>query len=247
MCSALVILPSYNSGELLPRTMQAARALCNTVWAVVDGSTDGSAQAAQRLERNGIRVLALQENVGKGGAVMVAFREALAAGFTHAIVMDADGQHPAGSIAEFLRLAADHPDDLIAGVPVFGPDAPAERIHGRRIGNFFAQLETWGHGAKDSLFGFRLYPIRPALEILESTASARRFAFDTVLAVRLAWAGISTINVPVPVRYPPRDEGGVTHFHYVRDNLLLASVHLRLGLEMLRRIPQLIRMGVSKS
>lgn len=240
MGSCLVILPSYNSGEQLQRTMLAARQYCATVWAVIDGSTDGSAQQAGALEGGGFRVISLGKNCGKGGAVLEGFREAVRAGFSHAIVMDADGQHSAEAIPHFLDLARDHPGHLIAGVPVFGPDAPAERVKGRLVGNFFARVETWGMGASDSLFGFRLYPLEPALRILEGTRSGRRFDFDTVVAVRLLWAGVRALNVPVPVRYPPRSEGGVSHFRYVRDNLLLTAVHVRLSFEMLLKIPRLL-------
>lgn len=240
MGSCLVILPSYNSGAQLPLTMQAARKFCDTVWAVVDGSTDSSADEAIRLGDDGYRVISLKQNSGKGGAVLAGFREASAAGFTHAIVMDADGQHPAEAIPQFLELGARNPGHLIAGVPVFGPDAPPERVKGRRVGNFFACLETGWRGVSDSLFGFRLYPLGPSLKILEHTGSGRRFDFDTVLAVRLHWAGVPAINVPVPVRYPPRAQGGVTHFRYVRDNLLLSAAHVRLCSEMLLHIPQLL-------
>lgn len=242
MAGRLVILPSYNSGPRLPETMLAARPHCDAVWAVIDGSTDGSAALAEGISGDGVRVIRLEKNSGKGGAVLRAFREASSAGFSRAIVMDADGQHPAGEIARFFQVSNESPDALVAGVPVFGPDAPAARVKGRLVGNFFARLETLGLGAKDSLFGFRLYPIAPALRVLESTRSGRRFDFDTVMAIRLAWAGVPVIDVPVPVLYPPPAEGGVTHFRYVRDNLLLARVHARLCLEMLPRIPRLVRM-----
>lgn len=242
MSGRLVILPSFNSGANLPRTMLAAKPHCDAVWAVVDGSTDGSGDLAAELKGDGFRVMRLEKNSGKGGAVLQGFREARAAGFSHALVMDADGQHPAGSIENFFERSEKSPGSLIAGVPVFGPDAPPERVRGRLVGNFFARMETWGMGASDSLFGFRLYPITPALGILESTRGARRFDFDTVMAVRLLWAGVSAINVPVPVRYPDRSEGGVTHFRYVRDNLLLTAVHVRLCFGMLARIPRLISM-----
>lgn len=240
MGNPIVILPSYNSGDQLPRAMRAAREYCDTVWVVVDGSTDASGEQAREAADSGCRVIFLERNSGKGGAVLRAFREAAAAGFSHAIVMDADGQHPAEAIPEFLARSERSPESLIAGVPVFGPDAPAERVKGRLVGNAFAAFETWGMGAADSLFGFRLYPIAPSLSVLESTRAGRRFDFDTVMAVRLLWAGVPAINVPVPVRYPARAEGGVTHFRYVRDNLLLIRVHVRLCLEMLLRIPRLI-------
>ena len=110
------------------------------------------------------------------------------------------------------------------------------------IGNFFASIETLGKGARDSLFGFRIYPVAPALKILEQTRSGRRFDFDTVLAVSLTWAGVPAINRPVPVRYPPREEGGVTHFRYVHDNLLLSYVHVRLFFGLFPRISRLLKM-----
>jgi hypothetical protein len=125
---------------------------------------------------------------------------------------------------------------MVLGVPVFGPDAPPERVKGRRIGNWFANLETLWGGVHDSLFGFRLYPLKPAVRIMESIRTARRFDFDTELVVRLFWAGVRPINLPVPVHYPPRVAGGVSHFRYLRDNLLLAGTHTRLCLLMLVRL-----------
>lgn len=244
MGRCLVILPSFNSGAMLPRTMLEARRHCDTVWAVVDGSTDGSAEEAGRLGTDGFRVIQLAENSGKGGAAMAGFRKALRCGFTHALLMDADGQHDAACIPKFLDLSQQYPAHLIAGVPIFGADAPAERVEGRRVGNFFATLETWGMGPADSLFGMRLYPIRPSLEILGATRTGRGFDFDTVLAVRLVWSGIRVINLPVPVRYPPRREGGVTHFRYIRDNLLLTTAHVRLVVGMLFRIPRLLSLRI---
>lgn len=240
MDSCLVILPSYNSGMQLPRSMLAAGNVCKPVWGIIDGSTDDSAALARQLGNDGFRVIVLEKNSGKGGAVLAAFREASKAGFSHAIVMDADGQHPAEAIPQFLELSRENPGHLIAGIPLFGSDAPLERVKGRLVGNFFSFLETWGMGASDSLFGFRLYPIKPVLDILETIRGARRFDFDTVLAVRLLWAGVPVINVPVPVRYPSKSEGGVTHFRYMRDNLLLSGVHVRLCLEMLLHIPRLV-------
>lgn len=236
----VVVLPSYNSGCQLAPTLRAARAECPEVWVVVDGSTDGSDREAEALGLPGVRFLRLPKNSGKGGAVLAALREASRAGFTHLLAMDADGQHPAGKIRPFFEIGEAHPSALVCGVPVFGPDAPPERVKGRRIGNIFAMFETLGLGAGDSLFGFRLYPVEPALRVMERTRWARRFDFDTVLAVRMAWAGVSCANVPVSVVYPPRGSGGVTHFRYVRDNLLLIAAHARLLLEWPLHLPRLL-------
>ena len=237
----LVVLPSFNSGSQLARTLREARAECSEVWVVVDGSTDGSDREAEALGLSGVRFLRLIKNSGKGGAILEALREASRDGFTHLLAMDADGQHPAGRIRQFLDVAKKHPEVFLCGVPVFGPDAPPERVKGRVVGNSFARLETLGRGPQDSLFGFRLYPVELALAVMEQTRWGRRFDFDTVLAVRLSWAGLPCINIPVPVTYPPRAEGGVTHFRYLRDNLLLVAAHARLLLEWPLRLPGLLR------
>lgn len=235
---ALVLLPSYNSGPLLVRTVLAVLEVWPDVLVITDGSTDGSVDAVKPLlsVHPGLRLMEQSENSGKGGAVLLGLRAAKASGFSHVLVMDADGQHPAASIPEFMALSATHPEAMVLGVPVFGSDAPPERVRGRKVGNWFANFETLGGGIRDSLFGFRLYPVQPSLVIMESIRTARRFDFDTELAVRLFWHGVRPINRPVPVTYPPREKGGVTHFKYLRDNLLLAGTHTRLCLGLLPRL-----------
>jgi glycosyltransferase involved in cell wall biosynthesis len=232
----LVILPSYNSGPQLARTARAVLEIWSPVWVVLDGSTDASREEIKALaaEQPGLRVFDLAENQGKGGAVLHAMREALREGFTHAIVMDADGQHPASAIEPFMRLSQQYPGAMVLGVPVFGEDAPPERVKGRRVGNWFTNLETLWGGVQDSLFGFRLYPLAASVRIMDSIRTARRFDFDTELAVRLFWAGVQPINRPVRVTYPAQE--GVTHFKYLRDNLLLAGTHTRLCLLLLPRL-----------
>jgi len=234
----LVILPSYNSGELLESTVRDVLAVWRPVWVVIDGSTDGSGEALAEWAGSepGLRVIRLTGNKGKGAASLVAMGEALSAGFTHALLMDADGQHPAGSVREFMGLSAKNPGAMILGVPVFGADAPLERVKGRRVGNWFAGLETLWAGVRDSLFGFRLYPLAAAVRVMDGIRTARRFDFDTELAVRMCWDGVEPVNRAVPVRYPPRSGGGITHFRYVRDNLLLVTTHTRLCLLLLPRL-----------
>jgi len=234
----LVILPSYNSGPLLATTALQVLAHWRPVWIVLDGSTDSSVAEIEALaaREDGLRVIRLLHNQGKGAAVLRALQEAEPLGFTHALIMDADGQHPAGEIVPFMQLSAAFPEAMILGMPVFGPDAPPERVKGRRVGNWFANLETLWGGVRDSLFGFRLYPVAPARRILESIRTARRFDFDTELAVRLFWDGAQPLNRPVAVTYPARQSGGVTHFRYLRDNLLLAGTHTRLCLLLFPRL-----------
>jgi glycosyltransferase involved in cell wall biosynthesis len=247
--SHLVLIPSFNSGAMVARVALDALDWWRPVWVVIDASTDGSGAEVEALSRSepGLRVIVLPENAGKGGAVLAGMRAALAEGFTHAVVMDADGQHRSEDLPEFVRLSEANPGAMILGEPIFGSEAPRERVSGRRVGNWWANLETLWGGIRDSLFGYRVYPIGPSVAILESIRTARRFDFDTELAVRLYWAGVRPINLRVPVVYPARSEGGVTHFRYLRDNLLLIGTHARLFFGMLRRLPRLVRLRGERS
>jgi glycosyltransferase involved in cell wall biosynthesis len=237
----LVIISSYNTGRKLLETVEAALKFWAPVWVVIDGSTDESGEklTARQAEFAGLRVISLPENRGKGAAVLAGFRAAREAGFEQALVMDADGQHPAECIKKVMDLAAQNPAAMILGVPQFAADAPASRKHGRRVGNWWANLETLWGGVQDSLFGFRVYPIAESLRILEGISGGRRYSFDTELAVRLYWRGVKPINVEVPVRYFLPEEGGVSHFKYVRDNLLLIWAHTWLVFGMVVRLPLL--------
>ncbi len=237
----LVLIPSFNTGPLLAATVRAALAAWTPVWVVIDGSTDGSADALAGLaDAATLRVLVLAENRGKGAAVLHGLEAALTAGFTHALVMDADGQHPADRIPAFMAASAAAPDAMILGQPVFDASAPALRVRGRRISNWWAGLETLGAGIGDSLCGFRVYPIAPLVAVMRATPWMRRLDFDPEAAVRLCWRGARPIPLPAPVRYLRPDEGGVSHFRYVRDNALLTGMHIRLMFGFLLRLPVLL-------
>ncbi len=242
-CSThLVLIPSYNTGRLLLDTVRAARAQWHPVWVVVDGSTDGSEQALLALAAGdpGLRVFVLPHNQGKGAAVLHGLREALAAGFTHVLTMDADGQHPAALIPAFMRQSMQRPETMVLGRPVFDASAPLLRVRGRRISNAWANLETLGAGIGDSLYGFRVYPIAPLVAVMRGQRWMRRFDFDPEAVVRLAWRGVKPVNLDAPVKYPRPEDGGVSHFKYGRDNLLLTWMHTRLVLEFLLRLPLLL-------
>ncbi len=238
---ALVLIPSYNTGPVLLDTVRAARAAWSPVWVVLDGSTDCSQAALAAFGNDpALRVLVLPENRGKGGAILHALREAVSAGFTHVLTMDADGQHPADYIAPFMAAAAAAPEAMILGRPVFAADAPSLRVVGRRVSNVWADLETLWAGIGDSLFGFRVYPVAPLLAVMERHRWMRRFDFDPEAAVRLCWRGVPPVSLPAPVRYLRPEEGGVSHFRYGRDNVLLTWMHLRLMLGFLARLPLLL-------
>lgn len=237
----LVVIPSYNPGPQVYQTVRAARAAWMPVWVVVDGSTDGTRAGLERMARDdaGLRVLALARNSGKGAAVLYALGRAAAEGYSHVLTMDADGQHPAASIPEFMQASQRAPEAMVLGVPRFDASAPALRVRGRRISNWWANLETLWCGIQDSLFGFRVYPVRALLEIMQAQRWMRRFDFDPEAAVRLAWRGVPPVNLRAPVRYLRPEEGGVSHFRYWRDNALLSWMHFRLMLGFLARLPLL--------
>ena len=238
----LILIPSYNTGGKVLQTLWDARRIWQPVWVVLDGSTDGTLDALQALARDDpdIRVLALPRNRGKGAAILHGLREAEAAGYTHAMTMDADGQHPTDKIREFMAASSANPGALILGLPVFDASAPRVRVHGRKISNWCTGLETLGAGIGDSLYGFRVYPIAPLREIMERQPWMRRFDFDAEAAVRLCWQGMRPINLEAPVKYFRPEEGGVSHFRYLRDNVLLTWMHTRLILEGLVRLPFLL-------
>ena len=239
-----ILIPTFNTGPILRDTVEAALATGEAVRVVVDGSTDGSPALIDELAGHPRLVIeTLPENRGKGAAVLHGLRGAMADGFTHVLAMDADGQHPADRVADFFDLCRRHPEAAVFGRPVFDASAPALRVNGRKVSNFWTNLETLGWGIDDSLFGMRLYPAAALDEVLSETRFARRFDFDPEVAVRLAWKGVPIINLPTPVRYLSADEGGISQFRYLRDNTLLTWMHFRLLLGFFARIPWLVARG----
>jgi glycosyltransferase involved in cell wall biosynthesis len=240
----LVLIPSYNPGPRLAETVAAALAHWAPVWVIDDGSTDASTAPVLALADRDprVRVIVRDCNGGKGAAVATGVAAALAAGFTHVLTMDADGQHPADHIAGFMAASLAQPAAAVLGRPIFGPEVPLERLYGRKLSVGLARLEILGAGIDDPLFGFRVYPAAPLLRALEATPHARGFDFDPEVIVRMVWAGVPTINLPAPCRYLSRNEGGVSHFHYLRDNVKMVWLHLRLLSQLLLwRWPSVLR------
>ncbi|HWI11251.1 MAG TPA: glycosyltransferase family 2 protein [Burkholderiaceae bacterium] len=240
--SHLLLIPSYNTGPTVYETVRSARAQWNPVWVVTDGSTDGTPEGLRRMAAvdSGLTVLELPVNAGKGAAVLHGLQAAQAQGFTHALTMDADGQHPAALIPAFMQASMHEPGAMVLGRPVFDASAPLLRVRGRRVSNWWTNLETLGAGIDDSLYGFRVYPVEDLIAVMRRQPWMRRFDFDTEAVVRLAWRGVRPLNMAAPVRYLTAAEGGVSHFRYGRDNLLLTWMHARLMLEFVLRLPGLL-------
>lgn len=238
----LVLIPSYNPGEKVYETVSAARRYWTPVWVVVDGSTDASVEGLQAMaaEDVGLHVMILPHNQGKGAAVLHGLDQAAAAGFSHVLTMDSDGQHPAECIPAFMAASCRQPAAMILGVPIFDASAPGLRVKGRRISNWWANMETLWVGIGDSLFGFRVYPIEALRQVMRHQRWMRHFDFDPEAVVRLCWRGVTPVNLAAPVRYFRAEEGGVSHFRYLRDNVLLTWMHTRLFIGFILRLPILL-------
>jgi glycosyltransferase involved in cell wall biosynthesis len=238
----IVLIPSYNPGASVYTSVASARRFWNPVWVIVDGSTDGTGAELERLAQQdeGLKVIVFKENHGKGAAVLQGMELALKQGYTHILTMDSDGQHDASMIPAFMELSHQQPAAMVLGLPLFDDSAPSLRVKGRKISNWWANLETCWAGIGDSLFGFRIYPITPLRNIMLSQRWMRRFDFDPEAVVRLCWHGVKPINVPAKVRYLNASEGGVSHFNYWRDNKLLTWMHTRLFFGFVLRLPVLL-------
>ncbi len=238
----LIVIPSFNPGSVVLDVVRDLAPHGLPIWIMIDGSDDGTperlAELAESLES--VRLFHFPRNRGKGSVMLEAARRALDEGFTHLLSFDSDGQHPPDRVAQFLEMSRQHPDAMILGKPQFGREAPIERVWWRKAANFWTAIVTLGGGIGDSLFGMRLYPTRPLKEAMESTKWARRFDFEPEVAVRLSWAGTTAVNLPTPVRYLKEEEGGVSHFRYIRDNLLLFAMYVRLFVGSLVRLPRLV-------
>src|SRR4051812_36622634 len=192
----LVLLPTYNTGPRLRAVVAEALRHWQPVLVVVDGSTDGSAESMHDLARTepGLSVIVLPTNQGKGAAVIAGAEWARGRGYTHLLAMDADGQHPAAKIAEFMAVSAGQPDAQILGSPIFPANVPRERLYFRKLSVALVRCTILGRGINDNLYGFRVYPVQRLLEVLGSRRTGRRYDFDTEAAVRLCWSGVQPVN-----------------------------------------------------
>lgn len=233
-------MPVYDHDGALPRLVEALRTTGLTCWLVDDGSHFPCVQTVQTLcaeNPQWLRRLRLEHNQGKGAAVLAGLRAAQAAGFTHAVQIDADLQHDPSCIGEFVAAAERHPDAVINGVPQYDSSVPAVRLHGRKITTVLVWLNTLSRRIGDAMCGFRVYPIEPVIALDDRVRIGRRMEFDAEIIVRLFWAGIPVVNLATPVTYPA---DGVSHFRMLRDNARMTSLHFRLFGGMLLRLPRLL-------
>jgi predicted LPLAT superfamily acyltransferase len=238
--SACLIIPCYNHGAMMANVLENLRPFGLPCIVVDDGSDAPTAEALQQLASvtPWMHLTRLPSNLGKGGAVMAALRLAAEQGFTHAVQVDADGQHQLADVPAMLAEARKHPDCLISGQPVYDESVPKSRLYGRYITHFWVWIETLSFSVKDSMCGFRVYPLEPCLQLMAQKTLGLRMDFDTEIMVRLYWQGTRSRFLPTRVIYP---DDGLSHFDAVKDNLQISWMHTRLFFGMLPRIPFLLR------
>jgi glycosyltransferase involved in cell wall biosynthesis len=233
------VIPVYNHEHAVPAVAANLRAHGLAVVLVDDGSNESCRVALERLSaETGDPLVRLAVNGGKGAAVIAGLRRAQELGFTHALQVDADGQHDLRDVPKFLAAANSEPEAVICGRPVFDESIPKVRFISRYITHMLVWLQTLSVSrVRDSMCGFRLYPLRTVLEVVDRDGVGRRMDFDVELLVKLVWRGRTLRWIDTRVSYPT---DGISHFRMLYDNLRLAGMHVRLVLGMLWRAPLLV-------
>jgi glycosyltransferase involved in cell wall biosynthesis len=205
---------------------------------VDDGSEPSCAAALDALAAQPhTHLLRRAVNGGKGAAVQDGLRAAAALGYTHALQVDADGQHALTDAAAFAAASRARPEALVCGAPLYGDDVPRSRLYGRWLTRVWVWINTLSLDIPDAMCGFRVYPLAAALPVIDGARVGRRMDFDIAVLVRLHWRGVAMVWLPTRVAYP---EGGISHFQGLRDNLLISRMHARLFFGMLARSPALL-------
>jgi predicted LPLAT superfamily acyltransferase len=221
-----VLVPTYDNPLTVRAVVEAAREHVTDVIVVDDGSGPAARATCEALAADGLAIVVHRErNGGKGAAVKTGFAAARERGFTHVLQIDADGQHDPGAIPRFLELGRTTPDAFVVGYPEYDASAPALRRNARKFTRFWVDLEIGRGVIRDTMIGFRVYPLAAVERI---RVAGNRMDFDIEIAVRLAWAGTPIVNAPVEVRYLAPEEGGVSHFQMLGDNLRFSWLHSKL-------------------
>jgi glycosyltransferase involved in cell wall biosynthesis len=234
-----LLVPHYNHDAQLVPALDRLLRFGLPLIVVDDGSSASSFAALETAVRDWPSILLDRQpaNRGKGSAVMRGLRLAASHGYTHALQIDADGQHRAEDIPALIAEARAHPGALVSGAPVYDATVPGARLHGRKISLFWTRLETWSRDILDPMCGFRVYPVDALVALVREREPGPGMEFDAEILVRAHWGGIPLRFVPTAVTYPP---GGLSHFRMVRDNVRISVMHTRLFFGMVRRAPRLL-------
>lgn len=236
-----IVIPVYNHHEAIVQVVAALRPFNLPCFLINDGSEALCTDVLQRLagaEKSWLILHERSQNGGKGAAVMTGLSVALRHGFTHAIQIDADGQHCLADVALFLSASAANPDKLILGTPRFDGGVQKKRLYGRQFTNLWIWINTLSFDISDGMCGFRCYPLAAVDKLLQTATLGQRMDFDIDIVVRLHWQGVQVVNIDTAVQYPL---DGISHFRMLQDNLLISKKHAQLFFGMLWRLPKLLR------
>ena len=232
------IIPCYNHHKVLQSICERLTNIGLGVIIIDDASQPETQKVIKELSQiNGISSVRHESNQGKGGAVMTGMKEASAQGYTHVLQVDADGQHNLDDAERIIAQARQYPDAVISGQPVYDESIPASRKYGRYITHFWVWIETLSFSIKDTMCGFRVYPLQTTLPLIEQRSLGKRMDFDIEILVRLYWRKVQTRFVATRVIYP---EDGQSHFQPLSDNVRISWLHTRLFFGMLIRMPVLL-------
>jgi len=206
---------------------------------VNDGSAEQATNLFQQLAQKYTYLTLVEHSInqGKGGAVQTGLKVAYSQGFTHALQIDADGQHDLNDVDKMLSESKNHPKALISGKPIYDDSVPKHRYYARNITHFWVWIETLSFQIKDTMCGYRVYPLAETVELLSQQSIGKRMDFDIEIMVRLYWQKIECRFIPTAVEYP---EDGVSHFRAFEDNVLISWMHTKLFFGMLMRVPSLL-------
>lgn len=238
MFKPCVVIPVYNHERAIGAVVDSIRAQGLPILLVDDGCSAACAAELRRLSALvDVELLVHPENRGKGAAVCTGFRAAHERGFTHAVQIDADGQHTLGDVRRFVEEARAFPDSVICGSPLFDASIPRSRYYGRYLTHGMVWFETLSFDIIDSMCGFRVYPLAAVMQLIVQRPVGAHMDFDTDIIVRLHWRAVPMRWIETRVTYPL---DGVSHFRLFFDNVLMTSLHVRLVLGMLLRLPILL-------
>ncbi|GAA5632207.1 hypothetical protein Acal02_02857 [Acinetobacter calcoaceticus] len=239
MLTYSIVIPVYNHPHYLADLVQHLSQFQYPIILVNDGSDAACTAILHQLAQHNALVDLVEhpENLGKGQAVITGLQHAAQLGMSHVLQIDADGQHCWDDVAKFIALSQQHPQAMVIGQPVFDASVPKKRLYGRYITHFWVWLNSLSFEIKDSMCGFRIYPLAQTMPVLNTARFQPRMGFDSEILVRLKWKNIQFVNVPTKVIYP---EHGISHFNVWRDNLGLSKAHARLFAGMLIRLPKLV-------
>jgi glycosyltransferase involved in cell wall biosynthesis len=232
------VIPVYNHEQAVPAVVDDLLRAGLPCVLVDDASDAGCAQVLARLaEQTNVFLVTLPVNQGKGGAVMAGLREAARLGFSHALQVDADGQHDLGDVQTFLEHSRHAPQALVCGYPQYDASVPKGRLYARYLTHVWVWINSLSLQIPDSMCGFRVYPLPATLALIDTVRLGKRMDFDPEILVRLAWRNQPMRWLPTRVHYP---QDGLSHFRLVHDNALISKMHAKLFFGMLVRAPAIL-------